>query len=79
MGKISTLEKPKRRFLNLESLIAFAEEVYDLPISKISIYRSVKNGSLPVLKANGRLLFRITDIKKWIEGDSYSPDEAADA
>lgn len=78
MNKMCALEKPKRQFLNLESLIAFVEEVYDLPISKISIYRSVKNGSLPVLKANGRLLFRITDIKKWIEGNAYSPDDAAD-
>ena len=75
MSNMSAQAKPKRQFLNMESLIVFAEEVYDLPVSKISIYRSVKNGSLPALKANGRLLFRITDIQKWVEGEAYAADE----
>ena len=68
MNTIEPLQKPKRQFLNLDSLIEFAEQVYDLPISKISIYRAVKSKSLHSVKANGRLLFRITDVERWIEG-----------
>ncbi|NTV45970.1 MAG: helix-turn-helix domain-containing protein [Chlorobiales bacterium] len=69
MDTIIPLQKPKRQFLNLESLIEYTQQIYDLPISKISIYRAVKGGSLPSMKANGRLLFRITDVQKWIEGN----------
>lgn len=76
MSKIVGIEKPKRQFLNLESLITFAEEVYDLPISKISIYRAVKSGSLPSMKVNRRLLFRISDVERWIEGSSEKKEDA---
>jgi hypothetical protein len=70
MNTIIPLQKPKRQFLNLESLVEFADQIYDLPISKISIYRAVKSKSLPSVKVNGRLLFRITDVERWIEGTS---------
>ena len=70
MDTIIPLQKPKRQFLNLDSLVEFAGQVYDLPISKISIYRAVKSKSLPSVKVNGRLLFRITDVERWIEGTS---------
>ena len=70
MNTIVPLQKPKRQFLNLDSLVEFAVQVYDLPISRISIYRAVKSKSLPSFKANGRLLFRITDVERWIEGTS---------
>ncbi|NHQ60593.1 helix-turn-helix domain-containing protein [Chlorobium sp. BLA1] len=70
METIPPLQKPKRKFINLDSLVWYAMEIYDLPISKISIYRAVKSGSLPSTKKNGRLLFRITDVEKWIEGTS---------
>ncbi len=70
MNTIVPLQKPIRQFLNLDSLVEFAGQVYDLPISKISIYRAVKCKSLPSTKVNGRLLFRITDVERWIEGTS---------
>jgi len=70
MSTIPAYEKPVKQFLNLESLIEYTRQIYDLPISKISIYRAVKSGSLPSMKANGRLLFRITDVERWIEGTS---------
>lgn len=76
MSTMTALEKPKRQFLNLESLLAYTEEVYDLPISKISIYRAVKSGSLPSMKLNGRLLFRISDVERWIEGSSEKKEDA---
>jgi hypothetical protein len=68
--KIPALEKSARLYLNLESLITHCREMYDLPISKISVYRAVKSKSLPSTKVNGRLLFRITDVEQWIEGTS---------
>ncbi|MEI7825958.1 MAG: helix-turn-helix domain-containing protein [Chlorobiaceae bacterium] len=68
--KIPALEKSARLYLNLESLITRCREMYDLPISKISVYRAVKSKSLPSTKVNGRLLFRITDVERWIEGTS---------
>ncbi len=74
MTTIVPLQKPKRQFLNLDSLVEFAEQVYDLPISKISVYRAVKNKGLPSVKANGRLLFRITDVERWIEGQGGSAE-----
>ncbi len=70
MSTLDPLQKPKRQFLNLDSLVEFAVQVYDLPISRISIYRAVKSKSLPSFKVNGRLLFRITDVEQWIEGAS---------
>ncbi len=70
MSTVDPLQKPKRQFLNLDSLVEFAVQVYDLPISRISIYRAVKSKSLPSFKVNGRLLFRITDVEQWIEGAS---------
>ena len=70
MNTIVPLQKPIRQFLNLDSLVEFADQIYDLPISKISIYRAVKSKSLPSTKVNGRLLFRITDVERWIEGTS---------
>jgi predicted DNA-binding transcriptional regulator AlpA len=76
MSTKPALEKPKRQFLNLESLIEYIQQIYDLPISKISIYRAVKSGSLPSMKTNGRLLFRISDVERWIEGTSEKEEEA---
>ncbi|NTV93761.1 MAG: helix-turn-helix domain-containing protein [Chlorobiaceae bacterium] len=70
------LVKPARLYLNLESLIAYCREVYDLPVSKITIYRAVKSGSLPSMKVNGRLLFRISDVERWIEGSSEKKGDA---
>ena len=74
MSTVDPLQKPKRQFLNLDSLVEFAVQVYDLPISRISIYRAVKSKSLPSFKANGRLLFRITDVERWIEGQGGNTD-----
>ncbi|WP_041467289.1 helix-turn-helix domain-containing protein [Chlorobium phaeobacteroides] len=68
MDTFIPLQKPVKQFLNLESLIEYTRQIYDLPISKISIYRAVKSGSLPSMKVNGRLLFRISDVERWIEG-----------
>ncbi|WP_449258251.1 helix-turn-helix domain-containing protein [Chlorobium limicola] len=76
MSTILSFEKPKRQFLNLESLIEYTQQIYDLPISKISIYRAVKSGSLPSMKVNGRLLFRISDVERWIEGSSEKKEDA---
>lgn len=76
MSTILSFEKPKRQFLNLESLIEYTQQIYDLPISKISIYRAVKSGSLPSMKVNGRLLFRISDVERWIEGPSEKKGDA---
>ena len=70
MDTIISLQKPARLFFNLESLIKHAGQIYDLPISRISIYLAVKSWSLPSLKVNGRLLFRIRDVERWIEGAS---------
>jgi hypothetical protein len=72
----SACQKPARQYLNLESLITYCREKYDLPVSKISIYRAVKSGSLPCMKANGRLLFRISDVERWIEGRSEKKEDA---
>jgi len=68
MDTFIPLQKPVKQFLNLESLIEYTRQIYDLPISKISIYRAVKSGSLPSMKVNGRLLFHISDVERWIEG-----------
>jgi len=76
MSTIPAFEKPVKQFLNLESLIEYTRQIYDLPISKISIYRSVKSGSLPSMKVNGRLLFRISDVERWIEGSSEKKEDA---
>jgi hypothetical protein len=76
MSTIPAFEKPVKQFLNLESLIEYTRQIYDLPISKISIYRAVKSGSLPSMKANGRLLFRITDVDRWISGTSEKKEDA---
>lgn len=72
------LVKPARLYFNLESLITYCREVYDLPVSKISVYRAVKAKKLNPIKSNGRLLFKITDVQKWIEGDAFSADEKAE-
>ncbi len=76
MSTIPAFEKPVKQFLNLESLIEYTQQIYDLPISKISIYRAVKSGSLPSMKVNGRLLFRISDVERWIEGSSEKKEDA---
>lgn len=76
MSTIPAFEKPVKQFLNLESLIEYTRQIYDLPISKISIYRAVKSGSLPSMKVNGRLLFRISDVERWIEGSSEKKEDA---
>jgi len=76
MSTIPAFEKPVKQFLNLESLIEYTRQIYDLPISKISIYRAVKSGSLPSMKVNGRLLFRISDVERWIEGSSEKKGDA---
>ncbi|NTW88229.1 MAG: helix-turn-helix domain-containing protein [Desulfobulbaceae bacterium] len=72
----SAYQKPARQYLNLESLITYCREKYDLPVSKISIYRAVKSGSLPSMKANGRLLFRISEVGRWIEGAAEKKEDA---
>jgi len=76
MSTIPAYDKPVKQFLNLESLIKYTQQIYDLPISKISIYRAVKSGSLPSMKVNGRLLFRISDVERWIEGSSEKKGDA---
>lgn len=73
---IPALQKPARLYLNLDSLISYCLEVYDLPVSKITIYRVVKSGSLTPKKVNGRLLFRISDVERWIEGSSEKKGDA---
>lgn len=73
---ISAHQKPARQYLNLESLITYCREKYDLPVSKITIYRAVKSGSLPSMKANGRLLFRIPDVERWIVGTSEKEEDS---
>jgi hypothetical protein len=36
----------------------------------------VKSGILPSMKANGRLLFRIPDVERWIEGTSEKEEDS---
>jgi len=57
-----------RRYLSIDSLIEFCRDNYDLSLSKPTIYRAKRAGELHPLKRSGRLLFRITDVERWIEG-----------
>jgi len=59
---------PNRKYLNTDSLIAFCRDVYDLPISKPTIYRAQRAGELQPLKRGNRLLFPVADVERWIEG-----------
>lgn len=71
MDTIHTLpEKPARKFLNTESLLEYCRDVYDLPISRITIYREQQKGRLHPVRRGGRLLFCIAEVDAWIQGDS---------
>jgi len=69
------LLKPAREYLNFESLQEYCLNRYDLPVSRVSIYRAVRSGKLSVTKANARNLFRISDIDKWILGGEDESSE----
>ncbi|MDT9547423.1 MAG: helix-turn-helix domain-containing protein [Chlorobium phaeovibrioides] len=68
---LSTLpQKPTRRFLNTDSLLAYCRDTYDLPISRVTLYREQRAGRLHPLKRGGRLLFSIAEVQQWIEGSN---------
>ena len=64
----NTLSKPAREYLNFESLQEYCRSKYDLPVSRVSVYRAVRDGKLPAIKANARNLFKISDVDHWILG-----------
>jgi len=69
MDTIHTLPaRPAKKYLNTDSLLEFCRDVYDLPISRITIYRAQRAGRLHPLRVGGRLLFAVADVEQWIEG-----------
>lgn len=77
MGTIHTLpQRPAKKYLNTDSLLEFCREVYDLPLSRPTIYRAQRAGRLHPKRVGGRLLFAIADVEQWIEGGC--PDARAE-
>jgi hypothetical protein len=79
---ITTLPtRPARKYLNTDSLLEFCREVYDFPVSRVTIYRAQRAGRLHPKKVGGRLLFPIADVEQWIEGgcpDAQAETETAE-
>ncbi|AOS84319.1 hypothetical protein BIU88_09370 [Chlorobaculum limnaeum] len=76
MDTIHTLPtRPARRFLNMESLLEYCRDTFDLPISRVTIYREQRKGNLHPIKRGGRLLFSIAEVDAWLTGDAQAePD-----
>jgi hypothetical protein len=73
--------RPAKKYLNTDSLLEHCRDVYDLPISRITIYRAQRAGRLHPLKVGGRLLFAVADVEQWIEGgcsDAQAETEQAE-
>jgi len=62
-------EDKEPKYMNIDSLLDYCRRVYDLPISRATIYRERNAGKLRSRLVGGRLLFPIVDVRKWIEGD----------
>jgi hypothetical protein len=62
------------KYLNINSLLDYCRRVYDLPISRATVYRERNAGKLRARLVSGRLLFPVSDVKRWIEGDGDNSD-----
>ena len=71
--------RPARRFLNMESLLEYCRSMYDLPISRITIYREQRKGNLHPIKRGGRLLFNISEVDAWVTGDETGEHSETEA
>lgn len=77
MNTIHTLPtRPAKKYLNTDSLLEHCRDVYDLPISRITIYRAQRAGRLHPLRVGGRLLFAVADVEQWIEGGCRADTQA---
>lgn len=70
-------KRPEQTHLNTVSLMRYCEQVYDLPLSRPTIYRAQRAGKLNPIRVGGRLLFSISEVKTWIEGPLKDSDSGA--
>ena len=69
--------KPKKAFYSTPELIAHLRDYAGMKISKSTVFKWSMDGKIPVRRApNGRLLFPVTAIQEWLEGNSGSNQEA---
>ncbi|TLU57145.1 MAG: helix-turn-helix domain-containing protein [Chlorobium sp.] len=60
---------PEQKYFSTPSLRKFLEQYADIKLSDSSVYRLVMDNKIPHRKApGGRLLFEISEIKRWIDG-----------
>lgn len=55
----------------LDALVSVKTLMEYLDCSRISVYRRCKGGDLPFVKIGGRVMFRRSDIEKWIARNTH--------
>jgi excisionase family DNA binding protein len=61
----------------MDALVSVQALMEYLGCSRISVYRRCKGGELPFEKIGGRVMFRRSDIEKWIARNTHRCADAS--
>ncbi len=63
----------KNELMNIAMVMDF------LHCSRMTLYRRCKNGDLPFVKVNRRILFRKRDLESWLDANTFGADRLSSA
>lgn len=52
----------------MSPLLTVAEAAEYLAVSKVTVYRLVREQGLPAVKVTADIRFRLSDIERWLDG-----------
>lgn len=68
------MQQPEPLYLEIAPLVEYLQRVFGYSISRTSIYRHVRSGSIPHIHGPGkRLLFPVAKVRLWIENGGQVP------
>jgi len=71
MNNTTIFTRPEKRFYSTTELMAFLREYAGMVVSRSTVFKWSMTGKIPCKKApNGRLLFPVEEVRRWVESGS---------